>query len=781
MFMKSSFQVVCGAIIAFLFILAFCVSFFWHSSPLILIAQHGSSLSSFDNVVFSDSNFSCFSISSYPLDSDIGKRVKVLAVSNNILLVDSFIDFNSFPVSSKEFCFSSSLLVDGNNFVDVFVAEKNLFYHLEKSSSLSPMRFTNLSILDLNSAGVLISVSDFPVEKYQSFSIFVNGNFVKNIYPIFSDDVFFEELSFSDGNNFVEVLFNSDSGVISDSSSFFVEPVPSSNLLFGILFFVFAFFVFSCFVFPKFDSFFGLFAISLAASFILFIFVGFILNILSLLSLFSFFSLLFIVLFLLIYFFRNNFYLIPFEFNKLFNGKILFYLVIALFVFMGVFFHIFSYHHLTDWNGFYERHSYDLAEDFSLKEFDSLSYLGRPLSYVPGYFFLNASFSWIFGIFDQQLFAVLLSVSLMFFLSSCFYFARSLNFSLERASLLIILLSTIIFLLTALTLSPRHVFSLGLYILALALAFNKKPVWLVSLVLAFSAFIQIPLLIFWPLAYLVFSRKIDLSYLIKVFFLAGIFFAVLFLPTLLYHGFPFVAEVDDWGYLINVSPSYILADFSSLFVFFIFFVFLDLLNKKIVFDEYAIKLALGVLLGFCIELFLTYRWNIMTGITLALFLVYIIPKKAFSGKYVSRAIAMIIIIAFAALFISNSFLTIHDIRFAPITFISENSSSEANVLSDPLFGHGLSFIGGKKVLADLYVEYAPEEKLKDAYYFLTDANYSILSKYDISFTVNQIDYINREATSGIALKNPLEFRELNKIYSNNFLFIHQVPAEYRKN
>ena len=110
----------------------------------------------------------------------------------------------------------------------------------------------------------------------------------------------------------------------------------------------------------------------------------------------------------------------------------------------------------------------------------------------------------------------------------------------------------------------------------------------------------------------------------------------------------------------------------------------------------------------------------------------------------------------------------------PVSFIAERTSSDARILADPMFGHDITSVAKRPVLADLRVEYADEEKLLDAYAFLETKDYSILEKHGITHVFNQVDYIHRQAIGGKPKYGIIEFFPLDKVYSNGFIFVHRV-------
>jgi len=250
------------------------------------------------------------------------------------------------------------------------------------------------------------------------------------------------------------------------------------------------------------------------------------------------------------------------------------------------------------------------------------------------------------------------------------------------------------------------------------------------------------------------------------------------LPNLLLYGLPFQASPEDWGYLINYSLYYWFIDIVAILAFFVLFSLVDLFKGKAGKSFYSKKLLAGFILGTLIQLFVIYRWNILTTTTLALLIVVLFPEKV--SDTVERLFAILAILAFGFLLFGMSYLNVHEIVTTPVSFIGDYTSSNARILSDPMFGHDVTSVANRPVLADLRVEYADSEKLLDAYNFLETRDYSVLKKYGITHTMSQVDYIHRQAIGGKPKYGIIEFRELDKIYSNGFIFVHRAPKAWNE-
>ena len=216
------------------------------------------------------------------------------------------------------------------------------------------------------------------------------------------------------------------------------------------------------------------------------------------------------------------------------------------------------------------------------------------------------------------------------------------------------------------------------------------------------------------------------------------------------------------------------SDLGPLIIFFLVFHLISLLKKEVAFDSYSKKLCIAAILGLLFQFFISYRWNVYNAVNIAVLLVYWFPDEAILNKHVSRILATTFLLAAALITVWTGAYSLSTYQQGPLGFLKENTSSEARILSDPLFSHSIEYVSQRKVMADLAVEYADEKMLLDSYTFLEKKDYSILKEYGIDYVVNQSDMVNRNAFKNERLKTTLEFDGINKIYDNDFIFIHQA-------
>ncbi len=763
-------------VIALVFLFAFFltaafVSNYWHSAVFSSHSGPEVFLAEYDRLAF-DNEKECFLLEYKASTFDVNRSANIIVFANNKNLAFDKIKFVK-GENKKRVCFDSSLLQKGNNLVEILTHYNTLYYHIEKKTGKRPsQKETSIAISSIRDGTVHFSVENFPLGRIAPVEILVNNRLDHRAYPKQENEKFSEGVKLRPGYNTVAVRF----GKIKAESEVFQKGKFRIPPVLGVLFLVLSLFVFSCFVFSE-EALYKKLALALAFTTALVILCVFSLGLLNMLSWQSFTALFLGSLLAIAAYFRSNFSLT--KAGKDIKIDSLVFLALLVFAFTAIAFHVFTYQHMTYWNGFYERMGAMIVKENAIPRYDPLSYFGRGYTFVPGYFYFNAGLSWLSGLEGTQLFALILAFADLLFFLSAYYFGKSLKLDSKQCAILSLALLTESFVLTAVTLSPRHAIAFSLFILSLALLFDRKHPLLPGLILGIAAFIQTPLLAFFPLFAFIAARRFEWKPALYTILTASALFLALFAPNLLLYGLPYQIEPGEWGYLITVPLSTLWKDFSPMVGFFVLFYFVDIWKKRIKFDSYSKKLLAGIVLGFFIQMFVTYRYNILTALNIALLISLWFPTKKLRDVHFNR-ICLISLAIVAWYFLSTvNMFSIQGIGLDPMMLLKENTSTSARILSDPLFGHSVAYFAQRGVLSDLHVEYADDKKLRDTYMFLEKKDYSVLKKYSIDYTVNQSDYINRQAMSGKLSKQPIEYRELDKIYSNGFIFIHRNREEWK--
>ncbi|MBI2530581.1 MAG: hypothetical protein HYW05_05580 [Candidatus Diapherotrites archaeon] len=450
-------------------------------------------------------------------------------------------------------------------------------------------------------------------------------------------------------------------------------------------------------------------------------------------------------------------------------------LAIVFIIAGALFFNVFTQNHLSYWTSFYERESELVASAHGIPLSDPLSYLGeKPFGFMSGYFFINSGFSFLTGLEGAGNFALLSAFAKIFFLISALFFFSAIFPQRNKRILAFILTCFAAFMLADLMFNVRHVFSYALFLLGIGMLIKNRGFALPGILIGFAAFVQTPLLIMFPLAYWMVCSKPRIRALAKSFAIACAFALALFAPVLLNAGIPSQARPEKWGYLTGMPLYGILIDLLALIVFFLLFFAPDAIKKQLALNAYSKKLAIAVVIGVLIELFISYRFNIITAILFASFLAEIFPEDKLKEIFTQRALCALFAlgIAVALIVIAGFSAPIQATNAAG--FLAEFTAQDSSVLSDQQLGHTITYFGRRKVLADLAVEYAPQEKLDDAARFLRTKDYSILEKYGIDYIFAPAKWLNENVIETRYLHEPLEFDALDKIYANEEFFIHRV-------
>lgn len=758
------------ALLLALFLAAVLTSNYWHSMSFSSHSGPAVFLAEYDSLAF-DSEQECFTLEYNASSFDENRSANIIVFANNKSLAFEKIKFLE-GENKKRVCFDSSLLKKGSNLVEILTHYSTLYYHIEKKTGPRPPTNASITISSVKNGSVQFSVKDFPIGRIAPIEILVNNKLDHRVYPKHATQDFNERVNLKTGQNIITVKFKKAEATVKA----FREGRFRVPMLLGVLFLVLSLFVFSCFVFSE-EALYKKLSLSLAFTAALLILCVFVLGLVGMLGWDSFTGLFLASLLAIAIYFRSNFSLTRLGKGEKISSIVL--LALLVFVFIATAFHLFTYQHMTYWNGFYERMGAMIVKENAIPKVDPLSYFGRGYTFVPGYFYFNAGLSWLSGLDGTQLFALILAFAGMLFFLSIYYFGKSLGLSGKQCAILSLIMLTEGFVLTAVTLSPRHALAFSLFILSLALLFDRKHPLLPGLVLGTAAFIQTPLLAFFPVFAFIAARRFEWKRTLYTILIAGAFFLVLFTPNLLSYGLPYQIESGDWGYLITVPLSTLWKDFSPMLGFFALFYLVDILKKRIRFDSYTKKLFAGVIAGFFIQMFITYRYNILTALNLALLLALWFPVKKLRDVHFNRLCLILIAVTVWYFLSTVNMFSIQGIGLDPMIALKENTSTNARILSDPLFGHSVAYFAQRGVLSDLHVEYADDKKLLDTYRFLEKKDYSVLKKYSIDYTINQSDYINRQAMNGKLSKQPIEYRKLDKIYSNGFIFIHRNREEWK--
>ena len=672
-------------------------------------------------------------------------------------------------------CVSANFLQNGENSIKIEIRNQTVFFHTEVLDSIS-QKAAQLEVKPARES-IEIKVSGNQGNEFEPIEIFVNGKIGHKIY--FSGENFSstEKLSLESGQNNVEVKFQgiTKTATIQKQQQFQMNPLAG----------------------------FAIIAIQLAVFFSLVFFNKPVLERIAL-SILSFFTVT-IVLFLALDTTGINsaeIFVVAFaaltlllavlsaknlkkagDLPKKISLKEFLYglspLAIAL-IFV-LFFAAMLYHFMTPtyysiFTSFYERQSQLIAQQGNVPAIDPFSFLGtKPFGYVSGYFFLNAALSWLSGLSTKQSFEAIALLSQAALICTAIIFMRSINIKEKNSYLGAILLLMGTFVFSDYLFNIRHVVAES-FLFASLYFLKKNKLAASGALIALGGFIQPPVfLMFAAICLIIVDWKREAKNFAKATLIGTVLLALLFLPTIIKTGIPTQAKPAIWGYFWSIPVYGFLLDFLSIFVFIAIFIVPLLYFRKARLDGFAKKALLVLLLFVFVQLFVSYRINVVNSIVLAILIAHVFPPQFLSVRYTEYALAVLFGIMFFIMgVVSVSFYPLHPFGTDAFLYANQNTSQGANFLVEPYLGHPFILVAQRKASADLAVEYADENMINDSYRYLKEKDNSILQKYSIDFIVNRSIFLDEKPVGDNMYTQVIEFPDQDKIYSNEIFFIHSV-------
>lgn len=392
---------------------------------------------------------------------------------------------------------------------------------------------------------------------------------------------------------------------------------------------------------------------------------------------------------------------------------------------------------------------------------DDLSYLGRGFTYPPAFFEFASQVTEIFqmkSFYDIQ-FSLHMILVFLFVITSYLLF---INFkSWKQRIVAVLIYSGLSFTLMTTVAGTLHTFSFVLLNLSVIFFNSNHPIRKLSPLLLSIAFATHPLTLFLfvPYVYVANRFKIKLKSVIITGSLAVLVSLLFYIPIFIFHGLPYEIVPQQWGYLLTFGVGGITFDFQYLIPFAIILVLFGLFSRK-----FRFLIAITIVL-FLINAYVAYRINMFISIMLAglfplMFGDYLKNKLIFSLVLVP----LILNYFFVAVMYSGTtswctWGSVNSMCTSPMKYLNKYSSIQEAVAINPEFGHLEAYAGQRKVLADLYVEYADAKKFSAENNFYKNSDISYLSNYNISLFV--LDDIGEKRN----------IVEADRIYDNGFLHI----------
>lgn len=428
----------------------------------------------------------------------------------------------------------------------------------------------------------------------------------------------------------------------------------------------------------------------------------------------------------------------------------------------------------TTWNSYYERQVQATFENERIPRYDYLSYLGRGMTYVPSYFAVKSIFLWVSGLAISDLSSILFMLLLNFFLAISFAeFSKHLKMEYRERFLLFMYVLSTTFILPWVISPYLHLVAYILLYGILAFSFEslrtKGRTFFAGFCLGMSGLMHVSSLFAFPFLYLLLKEKPRKENVSKALIVTGIacaFFLVFFSKNLMLFGLPNEIEKDRWGYLIDAGLDGAWADFMFVIPLTLYALHRAVNNRIELKHTHYLAAILFV------YIFITYRLNIFLAIFMGVYTIKIFKRELKRKDFYNIALALCIL-SLSLKFYSmggNSKFVCHDgfLRnecTSVYSFIGTNTPAGARVGSDPFYGHSIAYLSQRPVLADLYVEYADEEKYEDAIELFWIRNTSVIDKYNLSVIL--LDNLTKEPAFGEG--------GVDKVYDNGVMMVYVKP------
>jgi hypothetical protein len=434
--------------------------------------------------------------------------------------------------------------------------------------------------------------------------------------------------------------------------------------------------------------------------------------------------------------------------------------IVLAFILLTVLTQFFLFSHNSPWSVYYDRQIESTYDKKSLVDYDSLSYLGRPFTFVPGYILTKAAFSWMSSTSPPETFFVFQLIGNLFLLSSIFYLGRTLKFDDKKIAVIIMFIISSLFIFGWMIIALLHLYAFALFMTSLALALNGKKSS--GIVAGMAGIFHASFLIAFPVLLFALQKKMNLPKIILFGAIAASLFLLFYFPTLMQHGWPSEIQQEDWGYLIKgniINLGTMSAGVLSILAIPALCLGLKR-NRKLTLTTLAMILAF---------LFVSYRLNFFLAILVSILFV---STFKLNNRYIVAAIAVLFLLSFGMNLVMYNGESLDSGEIDPFVWLHAVSSNQSRILVEPFFGHVSNYYSQRPSLADLYVEYASDEKYTDAMDFINANKSGALEKWNITYTAT----LHATSITRIAefkyYPEEIEFKSLDKPYTNLYFNIH---------
>lgn len=426
------------------------------------------------------------------------------------------------------------------------------------------------------------------------------------------------------------------------------------------------------------------------------------------------------------------------------------------------------------WGPYYYRHAEETLARGTPIYFDALSYLGRPATYPPAFFDFSAALAGLAGApsFEAARLPIHWLLVFAWAFGTYLLFSRLAWPRRALASLSFFAAWTPLMMSTVHTL---HVYAYALLALGIALLelAPGRLRWAGVPALA-AGFAAHPTVLFFLPVYWWAARgfAFDLAWLKRAFLVGAASAAlslVFYAPIFLASGLPYEIVPGQWGYLLTYGLDGVRFDLQLLLPLMALAALVGLRGARLRWP------SLAVLAFLFLDVFVTFRVNLLLVTVGAALL----PLALVRGNAGNRLLYLVL--AVAALGSLALGLVAHtgtrdycqwglanDACLAPVRYLARHASYGDALAVPPLFGHLTTWLSGRRVLADLYVEYADESKFGAVDHFYQTGDVSSLRGKASLAMMDEMRWPSRAASDGRVLGAGA------RLYDNGFASIHRV-------
>jgi hypothetical protein len=219
--------------------------------------------------------------------------------------------------------------------------------------------------------------------------------------------------------------------------------------------------------------------------------------------------------------------------------------------------------------------------------------------------------------------------------------------------------------------------------------------------------------------------------IVLITFVSGILTLTLYSRILMDNGMPYEIVPEDWGWLMKGGITGLPIEF-GLLLFPSLIVSLLLLKER-----REIILSSIFLISVLFYVFVSFRINLVVALLGCIILVKVFDRLDRSRFLVLFMFCILNFVLSLALLPSNLGGYADNSLVRSVEYL--NTLNYDKVLVDPFYAHYITFNTNKKVLADLYVEYANKTMYQDAEYFARTGDIQIAEKWNINLVFTYHD------------------------------------------